>query len=446
MKQKHSITPLNIWALAFGCIVGWAAFVMPGGFMLDLAGPVGTVFALLLGMIFLLPIAFNFHFMLHALPEKDGVYSYTRQAFGRERGFLCAWITALAHISMIAMNGIAAAMIITRLLSSVFPHLQIPFLQQMIAFAFLAFFAQIAIRGIQFAGFLQTILALVLLFVVVIVLVSAGRNQSIDINHLLPFFHPGISPLTGSLFVFVLSPCIFLGFTAISHFREEAKLSKASSILITLFAMLLGGGIYFILTILIALTGSTSEASWLQTIEQSCHMNGILSLPVFYSGHLMFGNSGIFALLVAAFAAIFACTASYYKSSARLLFTVSEDSLLPKWFRILTNRLIPGNLLIFILFIAALLSVFGEQALIWLPQAASFCAAIGFLYVSAATLMLAKADHRRIYVFTGILGSLTALLFIILIAVTMKHQAYLLISVWCIIGFIFYWRAFQKVL
>ena len=44
-KLKPYLSPLNVWALSFGCAVGWGAFVMPGTTFLPIAGPLGTVLA-----------------------------------------------------------------------------------------------------------------------------------------------------------------------------------------------------------------------------------------------------------------------------------------------------------------------------------------------------------------------------------------------------------------
>ncbi len=35
------LSSLDAWAIAFGCIVGWGAFVMPGTTFLPVAGPFG---------------------------------------------------------------------------------------------------------------------------------------------------------------------------------------------------------------------------------------------------------------------------------------------------------------------------------------------------------------------------------------------------------------------
>ena len=50
MKQvtnlKKNLSPVNVWALALGSIIGWGAFVIPGNTILVNAGPLGTLFAI----------------------------------------------------------------------------------------------------------------------------------------------------------------------------------------------------------------------------------------------------------------------------------------------------------------------------------------------------------------------------------------------------------------
>ena len=39
------LSPLDIWAMAFGIMVGWGVFAMPGNTFLPVAGPTGTLIA-----------------------------------------------------------------------------------------------------------------------------------------------------------------------------------------------------------------------------------------------------------------------------------------------------------------------------------------------------------------------------------------------------------------
>ena len=45
------LSPLDVWAMAFGCMVGWGVFAMPGNTFLPVAGPAGTVIAMGIGMV-----------------------------------------------------------------------------------------------------------------------------------------------------------------------------------------------------------------------------------------------------------------------------------------------------------------------------------------------------------------------------------------------------------
>ena len=64
--------PISVWALAFGCAVGWGAFVMPGTSFLPAAGPAGTAIAMLLSTAIMLVIAANYHYMMIRCPDSGG--------------------------------------------------------------------------------------------------------------------------------------------------------------------------------------------------------------------------------------------------------------------------------------------------------------------------------------------------------------------------------------
>ena len=63
-RKPHTSKPLDrylsvidVWAMAFGCMVGWGVFAMPGTTFLPVAGPLGTMLSMLIGMIIMLIIA-----------------------------------------------------------------------------------------------------------------------------------------------------------------------------------------------------------------------------------------------------------------------------------------------------------------------------------------------------------------------------------------------------
>ena len=86
--NHHKFSVLSAWALSFGCAVGWGAFVMPATTLLPIAGPLGTVIAVVLGAVLMGVIAYNFHIMMNRIPGNGSVFSFTKQLFGYDHSFL----------------------------------------------------------------------------------------------------------------------------------------------------------------------------------------------------------------------------------------------------------------------------------------------------------------------------------------------------------------------
>ena len=73
-KLEKKLSPLNVWSLALGCIIGWGAFVMPGNTFLGKAGPLGTAIAMGIAALIMIIIAFNYNFMINKYPVAGGEF------------------------------------------------------------------------------------------------------------------------------------------------------------------------------------------------------------------------------------------------------------------------------------------------------------------------------------------------------------------------------------
>lgn len=78
IKLDRKLSPINVWSLALGCIIGWGAFVMPGNTFLAKAGPLGTAIALSVAAVIMIIIAFNYNYMINQYPISGGEFTYTR--------------------------------------------------------------------------------------------------------------------------------------------------------------------------------------------------------------------------------------------------------------------------------------------------------------------------------------------------------------------------------
>ena len=106
------LSPADVWAMAFGCMVGWGVFAMPGTTFLPVAGPAGTLIAMLVGMVIMLVIGSNFAYLMGRSSITGGVYSYTKEAFGRDHAFLSCWFLCLSYLTIVFLNGTALFFII----------------------------------------------------------------------------------------------------------------------------------------------------------------------------------------------------------------------------------------------------------------------------------------------------------------------------------------------
>ena len=79
LKYDRYLNPLDVWAIAFGCIVGWGSFVMPGTDLLPKAGPFGSLMALGVGALIMLVVGHNYSFLMRKMPGTGGTYSYTKR-------------------------------------------------------------------------------------------------------------------------------------------------------------------------------------------------------------------------------------------------------------------------------------------------------------------------------------------------------------------------------
>ena len=78
-KFKRDLSPMSVWALAFGCIIGWGAFMMPGTTFLPTAGTLGTAVAMIIGALIMVVIAFSYSYMVAIHPKAGGEVNYAHK-------------------------------------------------------------------------------------------------------------------------------------------------------------------------------------------------------------------------------------------------------------------------------------------------------------------------------------------------------------------------------
>lgn len=449
--NRH-LSRLDVWAMGFGSMVGWGAFVMPGTTFLPLAGPAGSVLALALGLGVMLVLASSFSYLMKHSPRTGGVYSYAKAAFGRDHAFLCSWFLCLSYLTVVFLNGTALFLVIRTVLGD---GLQLGQLYMVAGNSIyvgeiavtIAALAGVALLFVLAASALQrihTALSLVLMVGTAIVACACLPNLG-DVDVLELVGTQGTNPAYAVLSLVILAPWAFVGFEIISfdsaHFRFPLKSART----ITIASLLVAGLAYIAMTLVSVSSVPDGYASWSNYIDSLDMLGGVESVPTFYAAQSAMGTIGLAIIAITAFSAILTGIIGGYRTAMRVFTAMAEDN-------VLSEKFTKGSTsVLFIMVIAILISLLGRNTLIWFVDLTAFGAIVAYGYTSAAAWKVAKARGDRRHVVLGAAGTTIAVVFALVQLVphlsaleTMGSEAYLLLSLWCLLGFVFYWRTVER--
>ena len=451
------LSPFSVWALSFGCAVGWGSFLLPGTTFLPKAGPLGTALGILIGAVVMFIIGMNYHYLMNKYPDAGGTLTYSIKTFGYDHGFLSWWFLILVYIAIIWANATALALIARNLFGGLFQfgfHYQVlgydvylgEVLLTMAAILLLGF---VCIRGKRLAVGLQTVLALVLFFGVVICAYDVMKVHHGGISSMAPAFSADLKhPVRQVFSIVALSPWAFVGFESVSNSTKGFKFSVKKSIWIMSAALVCGTIVYVLLTQMAIMILPEGYADWTDYIADLGNLSGLPGLPTFFAVHAAIGQKGIFLLGVAAMAGIVTGLVGNYIAASRLLYTMAEDNILPKWFGKLNEDGSPKNAFLFLMAISLPIPFFGRTAIGWIVDVNTVGATIAYGYTSAAAFVNAKKEKNLKVQITGFLGLVMSVVFFFyfmaLSSGAMATESYLILEFWCILGFVYFRYMFGK--
>ncbi|MBQ9032199.1 MAG: amino acid permease [Parasporobacterium sp.] len=443
---------VDVWAVAFGCIVGWGAFVMPGTTFLPVAGPIGTLIAMAISVAIMLVIGSNYSFLMIHRPGTGGVYSYTKEAFGRDHAFLCSWFLCLSYLTIVFLNATALFIVVRTMAGNMLQvgyHYNIAgeeiYLPEVaVSVGALALIGLLFIKAKAILQKLHTFLAIILLLGTVLIAVICIPHLSAEV-----FTHAfGIRGFHGAYAIFsivLLAPWAFVGFDVISmetsHFKF--RISKAKWIIVL--SILFSGLVYTVMTFVSISAIPDGYASWADYLNQIGNISTVASVPSFFAARQIMGPAGLVIMGITALAAILTGMIGAYRATTRVLSTMAEDNILSDKF------LNTSHSIVFIMGISIVISFLGRNALDWFVELTSFGAIVGFGYTSAAAWKMARTENNRRTLLTGIIGTVISCAFAVVQLIprltameTMGASSFLVLSLWCLLGFLFYWRTVRN--
>ena len=195
---ERRLSPTHVWAIAFGCIIGWGSFINPGKKFLPTSGVAGTLIAMLCGAAVMIVIALSYAYMVPKYPAAGGEFTFAKSCFGERAAFLCGWFLIAAYLTNVPMNSTAIGLIVDGLDGSA-DILKFGFHYQIAGFdvwlgeillasAVLILFGVLNILGVEKAGIVQTILAALLVGSVLTLTIAALCSGKASLDHLEPLW------------------------------------------------------------------------------------------------------------------------------------------------------------------------------------------------------------------------------------------------------------------
>ena len=447
MTSSRHLSRLGAWAFAFGTAVGWGSLVMPGTMFLPKAGPLGTTIGVFVGAAIMAVIAWNYHYMTRRYPGPGGAFAFASQAFGVDHGFLCAWFLCLTYMAIVWANATALTIVARSLFGDVLSfgfHYSIAGYSVYLGDILLPGAAILVAAAIncrrRLAGGVETVLAVLFAVGIAVCFGAAVFHCGGDLRAAAPAFAPdGPAPVSQVLKIVALAPWFYVGFEAISNLSGEFRFSCRKTFQVMVAAVVTSAFVYAFLVVLPALAPGDA-GGWPASIAHRAS-----ALPTFAAASRVLGRVGTAVIGVTALAAISTNLVGNITISSRLLGAMADDGILPARLGAKGADGTPTVAVLFVAGVSLLIPFLGRTAIGFIVDVATIGTAIAYAYTSAAVCRTARVTGSRLGSAMGISGLLLSggicILFILpnyFSGSMMATESYLILVLWCILGFVFY--------
>ena len=377
-----TLTRGEIWAFAFGSIVGWGWVMLSGGWV-NSAGTMGAILAMVIGAVMCCFVGLAYAELTPALPMAGGSMVWSFRAGGYGFAWFSGWSIAFAYVAVAAWEGPAFASAISYLI----PMPQTDVLWNVagydvyapwmcISFAGTLFTMFCHYRGIKFTAIFNTIAAIALVTGGLVFFL--GGVTIGDIANAAPLYNNGFAGMT---VVLLMAPAMFVGFDVIPQASEEMNYPIKQVGWLVLFAIFLGALWYIMMIIGVAFAAPREFV-----------LNA--SIPLADAASYVFGSK-IFGslIIVAGIGGILTSWNAMFIGATRVLFAMSRAKMLPPVFSKLHPKYNSPTAAITLVGVLGLFApLLGKNALGWFVNASSFGTVVAYLTVVIAFIILRKKE------------------------------------------------------
>lgn len=372
----------DVFAVAFGAMIGFGWIVLTGGFLQD-AGTLGAALAFLIGGVVMGLVGLTYAELVSAMPTAGGEHNYVLRGLGSRAAFVTSWSLVLGYVSVVAFEAVA----LPQTLLFLFPDMLAGRLWTVADYDVYASWVAVGVvgavlitwlnyRGVRPAAVFQG--AAVLFLLAVAALLVTGSFVGGSSEDLQPLFSGGFGGLVA---VLVAVPFLFVGFDVIPQSAEEINLpfKQIGKLVVVSVA---AASLFYIVVMLTV--GSSLPKSVLAESELAA-ADGMAALW----GSDVFGD----ILVLGGIAGILTSWNGFLIGASRLLYAMAESGMVPRWFgKVHPTHRSPSNAILFVGGLSVLAPLFGEQMLVWLVDAGGLTIVIAFLLVAVTFLALRRRE------------------------------------------------------
>ena len=458
-RLKPYFTPLGAWAFSIGTAIGWGSFMVTCSSYLQSAGAAGTIFGILAGMLVILVITRNLHYIILNNQDAGGIYSYTQKSCSHDLGFLAAWFLLLAYLSVLWANITSVPLFARYFLGDIFRFgfhyrifgYEVYFGEALLSVVIIVLTGLLCAKSRKLPHDLNIIF--VFAFAVILTLCSVFTlfRHSTSSFTFEPAFLPDSSIFRQIVHIAVITPWAFIGFENICHFSEEFSFPVKKVKKILLSSVIITTALYILVSLLSISAYPPEYDSWLAYVRDMGNLEGIKGVPAFYAVWHYWGNGGVAVLLAALLCVILSSLIGNVTALSRLLYAAGRDGEAPEVLGRLNKKHIPSAAVTFVTVISLLIPFLGRTAIGWIVDVTTLGSSILYAIASYAVFTAAKRASDRKETVSGLLGLILMGIYIIILLIpnlvskdAMESESYIFFAFWAIAGLIYFRHLIAK--
>ena len=458
LKNKK-VSALGALGLSVGTAIGWGSFVVTGSSFLSKAGPLGSIIGIIIGMLIMLVLAYNYHYMMNKYPDSNGgIYTFAKNTLGGDHAFLVSWFLIITYAAILWANVSSFPLFARYIFNGNSPfqfgfHYTIGgydvwFGEILLSLVFLFAFAAICLIKRNITSTIQGGLMLLFVALIVVGFIVAVIMHKGGVESYKPDFAPdGSSEFSQVIGVVGMMPWAFIGFESISHSSKDFKFRHKNVFKILAISVVVTAIVYILICQLSISVFPDNYSNWYEYLTHSDSSVMLDDIPAFYVMHRYLGIPGLVIFVVALLAILITSLIGNMVALSNLLHSMSEDGIFPKVFKKANKYGNPQNFIIVITILTGVMLFFGRVLIGWIVDINTFCGIIVYTYLSAITVKTARKDIKKGT--EGTISGIAGLFFGVAFAVSVivqdlvksdylaKESIIIFIS-WAILGFIYY--------